>query len=87
MISAAEEHEDSRDTNVEKVKSGMQEQTSLSKPDGQSTEMHVEVSIIGKDMSAKDDQESKGMSAQEMKPHILEATLSETEITSKKMKT
>ncbi len=84
MISAAEEHEDSRDTNVEKVKSGMQEQTSLSKPDGQSTEMHVEVSIIGKDMSAKDDQESKGMSAQEMKPHILEATLSETEITSKK---
>ncbi|KTG37411.1 hypothetical protein cypCar_00012170 [Cyprinus carpio] len=38
-------------------------------------EMHVEGSIIEKDMSAKDDQESKGMSAQEMKPHTLEAAL------------
>ncbi|XP_016135230.1 microtubule-associated protein 1B isoform X1 [Sinocyclocheilus grahami] len=83
MISAAKEHEDSRDTNVEKAKSVTPEQISLSKPDVQSTEMHVEASIIEKDMPAKDDQESKGMSAQEMKPHILEATLSETEITSK----
>ncbi|XP_059392878.1 microtubule-associated protein 1B [Carassius carassius] len=83
MISAAKEHQDSRDTNVEKVKSVMPELISLSKPDVQSTEMHVEVSIIEKDISAKDDQESKGMSAQEMKPHSLEATLSETEITSK----
>ncbi len=75
MISDAKEHEDSRDTNVEKVKSVTPEQISLSKPDVQSTEMHVEVSIIEKDMSAKDDQESKGMSAQEMKPHTIEATL------------
>uniref|UniRef100_A0A8C1R476 Microtubule-associated protein 1Ab n=1 Tax=Cyprinus carpio TaxID=7962 RepID=A0A8C1R476_CYPCA len=83
MIPAAKEHEDSRDINVEKVKSVMQEQISLSKPDVQSTEMHVEVSIMEKDMFAKDDQESKGMSAQEMKSHILEATPGETEITSK----
>ncbi|XP_016378675.1 microtubule-associated protein 1B-like isoform X1 [Sinocyclocheilus rhinocerous] len=83
MIPAAKEHEDSRDTNVEKVKSVMQEQISLSKPDVQSTEMHVEVSIMEKDMSAKVDQESKGMSAQEMKSNILEATPVETEITSK----
>uniref|UniRef100_A0A9J7YVW3 Microtubule-associated protein 1Ab n=1 Tax=Cyprinus carpio carpio TaxID=630221 RepID=A0A9J7YVW3_CYPCA len=83
IISAAKEDEDSRDTNVEKVKSVTPEQISLSKPDVPSTEMHVEGSIIEKDMSAKDDQESKGMSAQEMKPHTLEAALSETEITSK----
>ncbi|XP_052454001.1 microtubule-associated protein 1B-like isoform X2 [Carassius gibelio] len=83
MISAAKEHQDSMDTNVEKVKSVMPEQISLSKPDVQSTEMHVEASIIEKDISDKDDQESKGMPAQEMKPHSLEATLSETEITSK----
>uniref|UniRef100_A0A671PM02 Microtubule-associated protein 1B-like n=1 Tax=Sinocyclocheilus anshuiensis TaxID=1608454 RepID=A0A671PM02_9TELE len=83
MIPAAKEPDDSKDTNVEKVKSVMQEQISLSKPDVQSTEMHVEVSIMEKDMSAKDDQESKGMSAQEMKSHILEATPGETEITSK----
>ncbi|KAL0155139.1 hypothetical protein M9458_049402, partial [Cirrhinus mrigala] len=80
MISAAKEHED---TDVEKIKSVTQEQISLSKPDVQSTEMHVEVSIIEKDMSAKDVQESIGMSVQEMKPHILEATLVETGITSK----
>ncbi|XP_059402742.1 microtubule-associated protein 1A-like isoform X2 [Carassius carassius] len=83
IISAAKEHEDSRDTNVEKVKSVMQEQISLSKPDVQSTEIHVELSIMEKDMSAKDDQETKGMSAQDMKSHILEATPGETEITSK----
>ncbi|RXN19628.1 microtubule-associated 1B-like protein [Labeo rohita] len=82
MISAAKEHEDSRDTDVEKIKSVTQEQISLSKPDVQSTEMHVEVSIIEKDMSAKDIQES----VQEMKPHILEATLGETGITSKQDK-
>ncbi|XP_052400508.1 microtubule-associated protein 1A-like isoform X1 [Carassius gibelio] len=83
IISAAKEHEDSRETNVEKVKSVMQEQISLSKPDVQSTEIHVELSIMEKDMSAKDDQEFKGMSAQDMKSHILEATPGETEITSK----
>uniref|UniRef100_A0A672SFW1 Microtubule-associated protein 1B-like n=1 Tax=Sinocyclocheilus grahami TaxID=75366 RepID=A0A672SFW1_SINGR len=83
MIPADKEHDDSKDTNVEKVKSVMQEQISLSKPDVQSTEMHVEVSIMEKDMSTKDDQESKGMSAQEMKSHILEATPGETEITGK----
>ncbi|KAL1247525.1 hypothetical protein QQF64_022901 [Cirrhinus molitorella] len=81
--SAAKEHKDSRDTDVEKIKSLTQEQISLSKPDVLTTQMHVEVSIIDKDMSAKDDQESKGMSLQEMKPHISEATLGESEITSK----
>ncbi|XP_073687541.1 uncharacterized protein map1ab [Garra rufa] len=86
MISAAKEHKDSRDTYVEKIKSVTQEQISLSKPDVQSTEMHVEVTIIEKDMSGKDVQESIGMSVQEMKPHILEAALSETEITSKQDK-
>ncbi|XP_043084514.1 microtubule-associated protein 1A isoform X2 [Puntigrus tetrazona] len=83
MISADKEHEDSRDTNIEKVKSVIPEQISLSQPDVQSTEMHVDVSIIEKDMSPKEDQESKGISAQEMKPHILETTPSKTEITSK----
>ncbi|XDV52941.1 hypothetical protein PO909_021575, partial [Leuciscus waleckii] len=75
-ISAAKEHEESKDTNQEEVKSVKQEQISLSKPDFQSIEMHAEV-------SAKDEQKSKGKSVQEMEPHILVATQSETEITSK----
>ncbi|XP_077066893.1 uncharacterized protein map1ab isoform X1 [Siphateles boraxobius] len=75
-FSAAKEHEESTDKNKEEVKSVTQEQISLSKPDVQSIEMHAEV-------SAKDEQESKGKSVQEMEPHILGATQSETEITSK----
>ncbi|KAK9952322.1 hypothetical protein ABG768_018168 [Culter alburnus] len=82
-ISAAKEHEESNDKNVEVVKSVTQEQISLSKPDVPSTEMHAEVSIIKKDMSAKDEQESKRKSVQEMEPHILGPTPGEMEITSK----
>ncbi|XP_067293059.1 microtubule-associated protein 1A isoform X2 [Pseudorasbora parva] len=84
-ISAAKEHEDSKDKNIEEIKSVSQEQISLSEPDVQSIEMHAEVSIIEKDMSAKDEQ-FKGKSVQEMEPQILGATLSETEMTSKQDK-
>ncbi|XP_058623211.1 microtubule-associated protein 1A-like isoform X2 [Onychostoma macrolepis] len=78
-----EEKVESKSEAEKMISAAKEHEDSLSKPDVQSTEMHVEVSIIEKDMSAKDDQESKGMSAQEMKPHTLEATLSETEITRK----
>ncbi|XP_056307323.1 microtubule-associated protein 1A isoform X2 [Danio aesculapii] len=83
ITTAAKKHDESWNKNVEEVKSLTQEQFSPLKTDVQSTEMHVDMSIIEKDISSKDDEEFKLKSTQEMEAHIL-GEIAETKMTSEK---
>ncbi|XP_005163095.2 uncharacterized protein map1ab isoform X2 [Danio rerio] len=84
ITTAAKEHDKSWNENVEEVKSSTQVQISPLKTDVQSTEMHVDMSIMEKDISSKDDEEFKLKTTQEMEEHISGEISPETKMTSEK---
>ncbi|KAI7812003.1 putative microtubule-associated protein 1A, partial [Triplophysa rosa] len=81
IISAAKEHEESKDKSTEEITSKTQEQ--ISKPDSQYLHVHVQESqpfTEKKDLSGKDDEETKEIPTQEKDSHILGVPQCETEI-------